>query len=407
MALMSYEFNSEGQRRLESYVARIGDVLRNKRRRASFAMYFLGLLGEGERKSVEPIAARAAGEPEETRALTERLLHFLVDSEWDDEGVRRVAAREAIGALVEREPIDCWIIDDTGFLKQGTKSPGVQRQYTGTAGKTTNCQIATSLTLCTRTTELPVDMDLYIPQSWADDVARCKDARIPAEICFRPKWYIGLELIGRAVAAGYPRGLLLADTAYGDAGPFRMGVRELGLDYGLDVKVHTRVRIVCADGEETDAMTVATVADVVGARSFRRVTWREATRRTLWSRFVCLRVRVVTDTEPNGGEEQWLVIDRPVRDEPPTHYTLTTLPKSLSRKQLVRRLRQRWRIERTYEDLKGELGLDHFEGRTYPGWQHHVTCVLCCAAFVVAERVRAFPPSARRSQDNRPLACAA
>ena len=404
---MSYEFGGEAQGRLERYVGRIGDVLHNKRRKASFAMYFLGLLGEGERKSVEPIAARAAAEPEQTRAVTERLLHFLVDSKWDDERVRRVAAREAIGALVDREPIDCWIIDDTGFLKQGTKSPGVQRQYTGSAGKTTNCQLAPSLTLCTRTTELPVDMDLYIPQSWADDAERCEAARVPAELRFRAKWQIGLDLVRRAVEAEYPRGLLLADTAYGDAGPFRMGVRELGLDYGVDVKVHTRVRIVCSDGDETDTMSVATVADVVGARSFRRVTWREATRRTLWSRFVCLRVRVVTDTEPQGGEEQWLVIDRPVRDEPPKRYTLTTLPKSLSRKQLVRRLRQRWRIERTYEDLKGELGLDHFEGRTYPGWQHHVTCVLCCAAFVVAERARAFPPSAGRSQKGHPFACAA
>lgn len=407
MALMSYEFNGEGQRRLESYVARIGDVLRNKRRRASFAMYFLGLLGEGERKSVEPIAARAAGEPEATRALTERLLHFLVDSEWDDEGVRRVAAREAIGALVEREPVDSWVIDDTGFLKQGNKSPGVQRQYTGSAGKTTNCQVATSLTLCTRTTELPIDMDLYIPQSWADDAERCEAARIPAELRFRAKWEIALDLIQRAVAADYPRGLLLADCGYGDVGAFRTGVRELGLDYALDVKAQTRVRIVCPDGSESVTMTVETAADVVGARAFRRVTWREGTKRTLWSRFVCLRVRVVTNGEPNGGEEQWLLIDRPVRDEPPTHYSLTTLPQSLSRKRLVRRVKQRWRIERTYEDLKGEVGLDHFEGRTYPGWQHHVTCVLCCAAFVVAERARAFPPSARRTQDNRPLACAA
>jgi SRSO17 transposase len=407
MRVMAYEFTGEAQSRLERYVGRIGDVLHNKRRKASFATYFLGLLGDGERKSVEPIAARAAGEPEQTRAVTEQLLHFLVDSEWDDQRVRRVAAREAIGALMGREPMDCWIIDDTGFLKQGTKSPGVQRQYTGSAGKTTNCQLAPSLTLCTRTTELPVDMDLYIPQSWADDRERCEAARVPEELRFRAKWQIGLDLLRRAVEADYPRGVVLADCAYGDVGAFRAGVRALELDYGLDVRAQTRVRIVCSDGDEADTMSVAMVAEVVGARLFRRVSWREATQRTLWSRFACVRVRVVTDTEPNGGEEQWLIIDRPARDQPPKHYTLSTLPKNLSHKRLVRRLKQRWRIERTYEDLKGELGLDHFEGRTYPGWQHHVTCVLSCAAFVVAERVRAFPPSAGRSEADRSIACAA
>ena len=407
MAGMSYEFTGVAGQRLERYLERIGEVLRNKKRRASFAMCFLGLCGEGERKSVEPIAARAAGEPDRTRAVTERLLHFLVDSQWDDQAVRRAAAQEAMGALLEREPVDCWIVDDTGFLKQGKKSPGVQRQYTGTAGKTTNCQLAPSLTLCTRTRELPVDMDLYIPQSWADDAQRCAEAHIPESVRFRAKWQIGLDMVQRAVQAGYPPGLVLADSAYGDVGAFRAGVRALGLGYGLDVQVHTRVRIVCSDGSESDAMTVATAAEVIDRRALRRVTWREGTRTTLTSRFACVRVRVVTETEPEGGEEQWLVIDQSNRNEPPSHYTLTTLPRAWSHKQIVRRIKQRWRIERTYEDLKGQLGLDHFEGRTYPGWQHHVSCVLTAAAFVVAEQARAFPPSARRPQADDALRCAA
>ena len=407
MAGMSYEFTGVAGQRLERYLERIGEVLRNKKRRASFAMRVLGLCVEGERKSVEPIAARAAGEPDRTRAVTERLLHFLVDSQWDDQAVRRAAAQEAMGALLEREPVDCWIVDDTGFLKQGKKSPGVQRQYTGTAGKTTNCQLAPSLTLCTRTRELPVDMDLYIPQSWADDAQRCAEAHIPESVRFRAKWQIGLDMVQRAVQAGYPPGLVLADSAYGDVGAFRAGVRALGLGYGLDVQVHTRVRIVCSDGSESDAMTVATAAEVIDRRALRRVTWREGTRTTLTSRFACVRVRVVTETEPEGGEEQWLVIDQSNRNEPPSHYTLTTLPRAWSHKQIVRRIKQRWRIERTYEDLKGQLGLDHFEGRTYPGWQHHVSCVLTAAAFVVAEQARAFPPSARRPQADDALRCAA
>jgi SRSO17 transposase len=402
---MAYAFDQAAQERMDEYVDGIGQILANKRRRASFATYFLGILGDGERKSVEPIAARAS--PEDTRAMTERLLHFIADAKWDDARVRGYATRHALRAMTAHEPIDTWIIDDTGMLKQGRESPGVKRQYTGSAGKTTNCQIAVSLTLCTRTSELAADMDLYMPTEWIEDDARRRKARIPAELVFRPKWKLALELIERAVAADYPRGLVLADSAYGDVGAFRRRIRELGLDYALDVKVHTRVRVVGSDGSVSHTMTVEEAADVLGAGAFRKVTWRNGTRRKLSSRFAAVRVRAVTEDEPDGAEEQWLVIERPNRDEPPEHYVLTTLPSGFTRKQLVRRIKQRWRIERTYEDMKGELGLDHFEGRSYPGWQHHVSCVLACAAFVVAERTRRFPPSQGRAQADYPFVCAA
>jgi SRSO17 transposase len=154
-------------------------------------------------------------------------------------------------------------------------------------------------------------------------------------------------------------------------------------------------------------MSIEEVGEVIGAGAFRKVTWREGTRRKLVSRFAAIRVRPVSDDQPDGGEEQWLVIERPKRNEPAEHYVLATLPSASTRKQLVGRIKQRWRIERTYEDMKGELGLDHFEGRSYPGWQHHVSCVLACAAFVVAERTRRFPPSQGRPQADRPLDCAA
>lgn len=404
---MAYKVDGEAKQRLKGYVDRIGQILRNKRRRASFATYFLGLLGEGERKSIEPIAARAAADPEETRALTERLLHFVGESDWDDLSIRRFATRYAIEVLTKSEPIEAWIVDDTGFIKQGNQSPGVQRQYTGTAGKKTNCQLAPSLTLCTRTTELPVDMDLYLPQSWTDDRARCHAAHIPDSVEFRPKWRITLDLIGRALDAGYPPGLVLGDSAFGDVGEFRAGVRALGLSYAVDVKLHTRVRIVCHDGTETDTMSVETVSRVLGASEYRNLTWRQGTRCELSSRFACIRVKVVTEREPEGGEEQWLVIGQPKQDEPPEHYTLATLPKATTHKELIRRIKQRWRIERTYEDLKGELGLDHFEGRSYRGWQHHVTCVLTCAAFIIAEKARAFSPSSRGTQSDGALDIAA
>lgn len=404
---MTYYFDIAAQQRMGEYVEEIGDILANKKRRASFATYFMGLLADGERKSVEPMAARAAATPEQTRAMTERLLHFVADSAWSDQRVRRYACWHALRAMTDRELVDSWILDDTGFLKQGDESPGVQRQYTGSAGKRANCQIATSLTLCTRTSELAVDMDLYMPADWLDDAERCRRARVPADLAFRAKWKIALDLVERSVEAGYPKGLVLADSAYGDVGAFRRGIRELGLDYALDVKLHTRVRIVGSDGSVSDTVSVEQAADVIGARAFRKVTWRVGTRRKLQSRFAAIRVRVVTDGEPEGGQEQWLVIERPKRDHPPEHYVLATLPSTYTRKQLVRRIKQRWRIERTYQDLKGELGLDHFEGRSYPGWQHHVSCVLACAAFVVAERTRHFPPSRRRPQADHSLLRAA
>src|SRR5271168_370698 len=307
--------------------------------------------------------------------------------------------------MTSREPIEAWIVDDTGFPKQGDKSPGVQRQYSGTLGKTGNCQVAPSLTIATRTQELPIDMDLYLPQSWADNRVRCRAAHIPDEVVYRAKWRIALDLIERNVKAGVPLGLMLGDSAFGDVGAFRDGVRTLVFDYALDVKCHTRVEIVCDDGSVSDPMSVEMAAEVIGARSYRKVTWRQGTRRALFSRFAMLRVRPITALSTRG-EEQWLVIEKPRSDEPASHYVLATLPKSITRKQIVRRIKQRWRIERSYEDLKGELGLDHFEGRSYRGWQHHVTCALACYAFLVAERARAFPPSARGAKKDHPIACA-
>jgi SRSO17 transposase len=396
---MIYRIDAAGQRRLDGYFDGIGSLLGRRDRRESFALYAMGLFSNAERKSVEPIAALACGDPELCRAYHDQLLHFLGVSPWSDQDVRGFACRYALSAMEACEPVDDWIIDDTGFPKQGRSSPGVQRQYSGTLGKTGNCQIGVSVTVATRSMHLPLDMDLYLPRSWTDDGARCRAAHIPEGLSYRAKWQIALDLIRRNVEAGVPIGLMLADSAYGDVGPFRDGLRDLGFDYAVDVKKHTRVVIVCDDGAETDPMSVETASEVVGENSYRKVTWREGTKRTLSASFTALRVRPVTD-EDTRGEEQWLLIDKEGRGSPVAHYVLATLPKTMSLKQLVRRVKQRWRTERAYEDLKGELGLDHFEGRTYTGWQHHVSCVLACYAFLVAERARAFPPEAGRTRPN-------
>ena len=171
--------NSAGQRRLSDYFDRIGALLGRKGRRESFALYAEGVFGDGERKSIEPIAARACADPSRADAGHQRLLHFALDAPWSDDDVRREAARYALEAMTAREPVDSWIVDDTGFLKQGKHSVGVQRQYTGSAGKTTNCQIGVSLTVATRTEQVPIDFALYLPETWTEDRARRHEARIP------------------------------------------------------------------------------------------------------------------------------------------------------------------------------------------------------------------------------------
>lgn len=403
---MTYRLDAAGQCRLDRYFDKIGSILRRRDRRESFALYAIGLFSDAARKSVEPIAAMACGDQELCRAYHDQLLHFVGVSPWSDLDVRLCGSRYALSAMTTRETIDDWIVDDTGFPKQGNKSPGVQRQYSGTLGKTGNCQVAVSVTVATRTMHVPIDMDLYLPRSWTDDRARCRAAHIPDDVGYRPKWQIALDLILRNVEAGVPIGLMLADSGYGDVGDFRDGVRALGFDYALDVKKHTRVVVVCDDGCETDPMTVETVSEIVGENSYRKVTWREGSKRVLSAHFATLRVRPVTGHDTRG-EQQWLVIDKDKRGGCVEHYVLATLPTTMSHKQLVRRIKQRWRTERVYEDLKGELGLDHFEGRTYTGWQHHVSCVLACYAFLAAERARAFPPEARRTRRNHQVQNAA
>ncbi len=403
---MSYELDEGATRRLQDFFGQIGEILGDRRRRASFAIYAFGILGEGERKSAEPIAARACADPELADQMHNQMLTFLSRSNWEDEPVRRLAIGYALGAMQRREEIRTWIVDDTGFLKQGKHSVGVQRQYTGSAGKTTNCQIAVSLTACTATEQLPIDMQLYLPESWTGDPIRRKRTRIPDDVVFRPKWRIALDMIEAAVQAGFPVGVLLGDAAYGNVAEFRDGVHSAGLDYAVDVQSTTVVRRVFKNGREGKAQSLFALARSLPRKAFRKVTWREGTRKTLWSRFARMRVGV-QHSDGQWRAEQWLLIEWPQGERDPTHYVLATVSENTTRRQLVRIVKQRWRIERTYEDLKGELGLDHFEGRSFPGWNHHVTVVLCCYAFIISERVRHFPPTADRSTQTRAVSCAA
>jgi len=399
--------DAAGVRRIEGYLARIGEVLGNAKRRASFAVYAMGLLGSTERKSVEPMAALVCRNPKKMDAAHQRLLHFVSSAPWDDRAVRRVAAHYAVDVMVEREPVEAWILDDTGFLKQGSHSVGVQRQYTGSAGKITNCQIGVSLSVATRTEHVPVDFELYLPESWTEDPARRKEARIPDSILFKTKPQLGIAMVRRAIADGLPRGVVLADSAYGSSSEFRQDLRDLGLDYAVGVDPKTAVWLLDAQSRcRGDPVSVRELAQRIEARGgFRRCTWRKGTKQDLTARFALRRVT------PSGvhaeRDAHWLLIEWRDGEKEPANYFLATLPETITKRQLIRLVMQRWRTERVYEDLKGELGLDHFEGRRFPGWHHHVSVALCCYAFIVAERVRHFPPSARRSMEDDPESLAA
>jgi SRSO17 transposase len=393
--------NAAAQERLREYFDHIGDLLGNEKRRQSFAIYAMGLLGDGARKSFEPIACKACPDPKGADAAHQRLQHFATDSPWSDHAVRRGAATYALDQMTKREPVEVWITDDTGFLKQGKHSVGVQRQYTGSAGKVANCQIGVSLSVATRTEHIPIDFALYLPKSWTDDPARMRQARVPEGVDFQTKPELALGMIRRAVEDGVPKGVVLGDSAYGTSKDFRHGLRSLGLHYALGVDPKTTVLgLDKREHIQGPALSLRDIAFLIRDRNgFRRCTWRKGTNVDLNAKFAMRRVVIAEegDIAPEEREPLWLVIEWRDGEDEPANYFLSSLSTRRTKKQLIRIIMQRWRTERVYQDLKEELGLDHFEGRRFPGWHHHVSVALSCYAFIVAERVRRFPPSAGRS----------
>src|SRR5271169_3403778 len=275
---MAYELDADGEGRLRSYLARLGECLGNSHRRASFATYMMGLLSESERKSMEPLAARTTATPAHASAAHQKLHHFIANTSWSDHDVRLTAARYAIAAMEERAPLLAWVIDDTGFLKQGKHSVGVQRQYTGSAGKTANCQVGVSLSITTRTEHLPIDFALFLPESWTEDAERRQKARIPADTVFKTKHDIALGMIEQAALDKIPGTIVLADSFYGHSRPFREAVSLLGFDYGMAVYASDKMWTLDRRGHrQGDPRTAKEIAVALGAKAFRRCTWREGT----------------------------------------------------------------------------------------------------------------------------------
>jgi len=410
---MTYQFDARAEARLETYVSEMGGSLGDIRRQASFAAYVGGLMGTTDRKSMEPMAAVASGDEKRCSGAHQRIQHFISDSEWDDQAIRLAAARHAITAMERHEPISTWIVDDTGFLKQGKHSVGVQRQYTGSAGKTANCQIGVSLSVATSRAHVPIDFELFLPVDWADDAERRAKAKVPEDVTFRSKEDLALEMIERAARAKIPGNTVLADSWYGRSSTFRDTVQLLGFDFALGIpKSQTMWRLNARDEvAEQGRHSAESVAQKLAPRRFREVTWRQGVSRgprgAMRSRFAFVRVAVPSDADPSDIAKLWLLIEWPEGEKEPTRYALTTLPRRMPKKEIIRLLKERYRTEQVYEEMKGNLGLDHFEGRSFRGWHHHVTVALVCYAFIKSELIHAFPPSAVRTRRAHPLGAAA
>jgi SRSO17 transposase len=375
--------------------------------------YCTGLLLPGQRKSVEPMAARLA--PDNVRRMHQSLHHLVADAPWRDEAVLAEVRAYALTVMRQKGPLQAWIIDDTGFVKKGIHSVGVTRQYCGQVGKQENCRVAVSLSVTTNTASLPVAWRLYLPQVWANDQARRREAGVPDEIVFETKPAIALKQIRAAVTTDLPRAPVLADAAYGTDTKFREGITELGLLYVVGIqstvtvwkpgggplprpawKGMGRPPRLLSRSQKHPPISVQELALALPASAWKKVTWRQGVKRGLSSRFAAVRLRPAhrdfERSEPFA--EEWLLIEWPSDEAEPTKYWLSTLPADTKLTVLVRLAKHRWIIERDYEELKQELGLGHFEGRGWRGFHHHA--ILCIAAygFLVAERSR-FSPSAR------------
>lgn len=384
--------------RLDRFLDYVTEPLRNKVQRATFARYAVGLLSDAERKSMEPLAARSR--PDAPGAEHKAFCYFTGQAVWDDRAVRRRATAWALWGATAAGPVRAVVLDDTGMIKQGTHSVGVARQYTGSAGKVTNCQVAVTLCIATDHDIVPVDVALYLPTAWTDHTARRAEAGLPADVVFQTKGDLGLAMLQAAYEDGVPLGeVLLGDADYGRRAALRDWAIDVGLPYA--VGVHATQRIWDPRGVWPDPITVADYADVLSTRHYRRLTWRMDTNgRTLSARFAFVRVAVPRADgirHTGSAATQWLVIEWRDGEDRPAHFYLSTLPRRMRRRDLVRLLKERWRIERMHEDLKGEVGFDHFEGRSWRGWNHHVTVALCTHALLTAERCLGFSPgSARR-----------
>jgi SRSO17 transposase len=392
-------------RELSEFVDSLVAGMGRPERRAAMGLYVTGLLIDGERKSIEPIASRLVDDPAKIEGMRQRLQQAVVVARWD---AAEMFGRIALKAERELPKLEAFVIDDTGFAKKGAHSVGVARQYSGTLGRIDNCQVATSLHLAGERGSCCVSLRLYLPEEWASNLERRQKAQVPDELQFREKWRIALELLDEALERGVRKRVVLADAGYGSITEFRNELRERELPYLVAVpgalavwspdtvlkppratsnmgRPPTRPRIVSGE-----AMPISELASTL---SYRRVTWREGSKGKQSSRFAAVRLRTAHkhSVGRSPGPEEWLLCEWPADRDAPSKFYLSSMPANTSVKELVRLAKLRWRIERDYQEMKGELGLDHFEGRTWDGFHHHAALCAAAHAFLAIRRA-VFPP---------------
>jgi SRSO17 transposase len=371
---------------------------------ANGGLYLRGLMEEGGRKSLEPMVARLGGE-----ADYESLQNFLAVSPWDPAAVVRAVA-ERVTPEIE---IEAWVLDDTGFPKDGKRSPGVMRQYSGTLGKIGNCQIGVSVHAVGAQGTAPLGWALYLPEEWCSDAERRRAAKVPDDVTFKTKPELGVELVERAAEWEIPSAPLLGDCAYGENTDLRRRLDAAGSEYVLSVSPQLAVFAPETSFEVPERKgktgrprkrpqpdrkpeSIGSLVERLGPQEAQIVAFRDGPEgEPATSRFLFARVRASHEWQkrPSPPPEEWLIAEWPEGAEAPTDYWLSNLPADAEPERLARLARMRWKIELDYRQLKGELGLDHYEGRSYLGWHHHTALVTAAHGFLTLERWR---PKARR-----------
>lgn len=387
------------EKRFDRFVAPFVEAWRHKKRRHWAPLYLRGLLLPGERKSIEPLAARVApGHDQELR-------HFVSESAWDEEAIEQVLLDKADAMLGGNDAM--LIVDDTALPKKGTESVGVAHQYCGALGKQANCQSLVSLTLAKDDVPLPISLRLYLPEAWAADRDRRAKVGVPDDVTFRPKWRIALDEVRRLKKQGVRFGTALADAGYGICADFRRGLTDEGLLWAVGIISEQKLYPVNARSRMPRPARVGprpkraiptharrSAKEIIaqrGEKAWRRLSWRDGTKGPLEAEFIAVRVRAADGPETRDrvhlpGDQAWLVAER--RHNGETKYHLTNHPADASLKTLATAIKARWSCEQAHQQLKEELGLDHFEGRTWRGLHHHALMTLICFAFLQQERLR-------------------
>lgn len=387
--------------RLQQFLEDLTEPMGRSERRRGARVYLEGLLLDGERKSIEPLAARVAG------ADVQALRQFVGQSPWEVAEVQRRLALKVVDLLSEPE---VWIIDETAFPKAGEHSVGVARQYCGTLGKVANCQVAVSLHWSSAESSCPILWRLYLPKAWLADAARAAEVKLPPGMAYRSKPELALEVLDRALGWELPRLPVVADSFYGNDFGFRQALRERGLPYAVQAEPTTvvwtedpnrpwpppkptgRPRKYPPPEALPRPQDLRTLAEQLPASAWRTVAWRQGSRGLQRSRFARVPVWAAhgwRKQEHPPRVAEWLLVEWPKESKEPTKYWLAQLgPPPVGLRRLVRIAKARWRVELDYRQLKEELGLDHYEGRQWLGWHHHVCLVSIAYAFLRSEQAR-------------------